>query len=348
MFVKRVLRAGHEIEMIYAGDRMMRAILWGSAIRVEPLHQETPGRGEVVLVDVDGVPDLLRVDQTREGMIHLHGDADPEDAIFVPADKILGRVQLPVRRPWAIGRLIQRLAIDHREALTQVRSNDGDLAASVRVKYEFQAPFYRRSQAIDLSPSLTRRLKDVVPEGRRVLVAGCGAGRECFGLAANGWRPVGIDFSPSMIEAARNDAAARGLDIPFRLADLRTHEEPDGSFAAVLFTFDVYSFIPSREVRIEILRKIGRWLAPDGVVFLSARRVQRIYDRWILTLQWGAGRFREEWGKSHSRWISSDGGIRRSFVHVFTDSRLRAEAKRAGFVMNDWQEGHALLRRDAG
>lgn len=151
-----------------------------------------------------------------------------------------------------------------------------------------------------------------------------------------------------MIDAARKDAVARGLDIPFHVSDLRTHDEPGGSFAAVLFTFDVYSFIPRSDVRIGILRKIGQWIAPEGVVFLSARRVQRAYDRWILTLQWGAGRFRDEWGKSHSRWISSAGGIQRSFVHVFTDSRLRAEARRAGFVMNGWQEGHALLRPHAG
>jgi len=348
LFLKRLLRAGHPVEMIYAGDRMMPSVRSGSTIQVEPLGDEVPRPGEVVLVEVDCVPDLLRISQVRDGRVRLHGDADPEDATLVPIDRILGRVRLPLRNSWAVHRVLKRLAIDHREALTPVRFKDGDPASSVRVKYEFQAPFYRRSQAVELSPSLISRLKDVVPEGGRVLVAGCGAGRECFGLAANGWNPVGIDFSSTMIDAARKDAVARGLDIPFHVSDLRTHDEPGGSFAAVLFTFDVYSFIPRSDVRIGILRKIGQWIAPEGVVFLSARRVQRAYDRWILTLQWGAGRFRDEWGKSHSRWISSAGGIQRSFVHVCTDSRLRAEARRAGFVMNDWQEGHALLRPHAG
>jgi len=129
---------------------------------------------------------------------------------------------------------------------------------------------------------------------------------------------------------------------------VREFDAAPASLGAVLFTYDVYSFIPRRRDRVRLLRRMRSWLRPDGVVFLSARRVSSIQSRSILALQWFALQrtVEAEWGDSHTRWIANDGSLRRSFVHVFTTAGLRTEAEQAGFRPARWVEGHGLLVPD--
>ena len=114
---------------------------------------------------------------------------------------------------------------------------------------------------------------------------------------------------------------------------------------AILFTPDVYSFVPGERARTALLRKMRGWLRPGGVVFLSPRWVTRGYERWILTLSWirrGVGRDRG-WGASHTRYIGTDGELRRSFIHLFTFGRIRREAERAGFTVGPRRHGYVEL-----
>src|SRR5262249_19643051 len=113
------------------------------------------------------------------------------------------------------------------------------------------------------------------------------------------------------------------------------------SVDAVVFTYDVYSFLPDREERVQVLAGMRAWLRPGGTVFLSARTVQSAWARSILTAQrvrWGTS-----FGASHTRWIASDGSLRRSFVQVFSGSRLRGEIESAGMRAGDLAGGHVVL-----
>jgi hypothetical protein len=58
----------------------------------------------------------------------------------------------------------------------------------------------------------------------------------------------------------------------------------------------------------------------------------------------GGGKGRGEWGDSHTRWIATDGTLRRSYVRAFTPAQLEAEVVVAGFRLVEWQAGHGLLR----
>ena len=80
---------------------------------------------------------------------------------------------------------------------------------------------------------LLRRLG--VPDGARVLDASCGIGTQALGLAAAGYAVTGTDLSPGAIDRARTEAAARGLDATFAVADLRRlADDVDGRFDCVL------------------------------------------------------------------------------------------------------------------
>ena len=68
----------------------------------------------------------------------------------------------------------------------------------------------------------------------RVLDVPCGHGRHALELAARGFRPTGVDLSREQIEEARARAAAAGLAIEWRQADMRDlpwQAEFDGGFS---------------------------------------------------------------------------------------------------------------------
>ena len=72
-----------------------------------------------------------------------------------------------------------------------------------------------------------------------------------------------------MIEAARENARREDLAIEFRVQSATELADPPGSFDGVFCTGAVYNHIPGRALRIETLRRIGRALAPDGVLLFS-------------------------------------------------------------------------------
>src|SRR6266567_8093421 len=105
----------------------------------------------------------------------------------------------------------------------------------------------------------------------RVLEIGCGTGEnvllaaECFPRA----RFVGVDLSPSQIDAGRRTQAALGLDnVELRSFDLTRIDAEFGEFDYIV-AHGVYSWVPApvREALLEVMRQR---LAPQGIAFVSA------------------------------------------------------------------------------
>jgi SAM-dependent methyltransferase len=218
----------------------------------------------------------------------------------------------------------------------------------VRAKYDGQATFYSAGSGPALEPGLLQRIEAEVSPGAELLVAGSGSGRESFALVEAGYRVTGVDFAPAMVAHARAAAAERRLDVLFHEADLRSLDLGPARFSAVVFTYDVYSFLPSRAERADVLARIARSLAPGGVVYLSARLVRSVWARVILTLACLRGHTRpREWGATHTRYVASDGSLHRSFVRHFTQAQLARELAAAGFELIAWEGGHGACRRRA-
>lgn len=53
----------------------------------------------------------------------------------------------------------------------------------------------------------------------KVLDVGCGAGEHTILLTRLGYDVLGVDYSPNAVEQARNNAAAKGVDARFAVAD---------------------------------------------------------------------------------------------------------------------------------
>ena len=341
--IKMFLAGERQAVIVYAGDRMWPAVRHGQELLVHP--SIPPAKlGDVVLVLDGGVLDVVRVAQEGE-LIAVAADADPAPPRQLSAQSVIGRIDgVPSRRQFSAASL--RSWRDLVEAVTAGPDVTKDPAETVLEKYDEQATNYARLGGDALEPSLRARLMKHIPRGASVLVAGSGTGREAFALEELGYVVRGIDFSSNMTAAANSAAKQHGSRTTFIAADLRAHDEPRGSLGAVVFTYDVYSFLPGLADRGALLNRLRGWLDPSGVLFLSARRIGGVRDRALLTLQWLARSARRrpgEWGDSHTRWLDHTGRLRRSFVRVFSDAELDREAALAGFRRHSWEGGHGIF-----
>jgi len=123
-------------------------------------------------------------------------------------------------------------------------------------------------------------LKFMKPESK-ILDVGCGAGREAIALTKMGFEVTGIDISPNMIAQAAENAKKEGLDIDFIAQNVSDIVYPVKSFDYVLFSRAVYSYIPTKKIRVKTLKKIRDVLKPDGMFFFSAYYIgdKRLFSR---------------------------------------------------------------------
>ena len=102
----------------------------------------------------------------------------------------------------------------------------------------------------------------------RELLVDLACGRGGYGLELGvraGARVLGIDFAPSALEAARVQAAARGIDAEYRVGDLAATGLPDGAADAVV----VVDAIQFASVPAAAYAEIARILRPGGRVALT-------------------------------------------------------------------------------
>lgn len=98
---------------------------------------------------------------------------------------------------------------------------------------------------------------------RRVLDAGCGAGRMLPYLAERGCSPEGIDLSPAMVARARRDHPQFRIEVG-TLTDLPL---PDGEFDGI---FSWYSTIHNPDQDLErMFSEMVRVLRPGGLLLLG-------------------------------------------------------------------------------
>ncbi len=101
-----------------------------------------------------------------------------------------------------------------------------------------------------------------LPESGTVVDVGCGCGATTLMAARS--RPrvqvTGVDVSTSMLERARERAAAQGLNVRFEYGDAGVVERPAASVDRVLSRFGVMFF----DDPVAAFTNMRRWLAPGG------------------------------------------------------------------------------------
>ena len=116
---------------------------------------------------------------------------------------------------------------------------------------------------------------------------GCGAGRDVLGLLEQGYAVDGVDTSEKCIELALRHLEGSGYEAGLFLADIASFEFPRQAYDAFIFSWFTYNHIPDTSVRIQILDRLRRRLASDGIILLTLpgpAELPQPSKRWITRL----------------------------------------------------------------
>jgi SAM-dependent methyltransferase len=184
--------------------------------------------------------------------------------------------------------------------------------------------------------------------GRRVLLVGCGSGRDLIPLLEQGCRAEGLEAVAACADLARARVAAHGLAAPVYTADIAT-ATLTGHYDVVIFSWLCYSYIPQRARRLGVLRTVGEHLAPEGRVLISyvlahpaPRRAPWRLAR--LTAQLSRTDWRPEYGDVFI--ARPDTGCIH-FEHQFAPAEIEAEGRAAGLAValhEQASDGYIALR----
>jgi len=168
--------------------------------------------------------------------------------------------------------------------------------------------------------------------GDRILVVGCGTGRDLIALLDLGYRVEGLDVGPECVARAHLVLDKRGLVAPLYAGAIETVELA-GSFDVFIFSWFCYSYIPQSERRIGVLRRVKGHLNPGGRLLISYQVLPRVPRRLPIRLAQLVARI------TGSDWHPEYGDLLlpswrdRSFAHYehsFQPGAIEAEAQAAG------------------
>jgi SAM-dependent methyltransferase len=178
--------------------------------------------------------------------------------------------------------------------------------------------------------------------GMRILDAPCGTGRIALELADRGYAVTGIDITDRFLEDGRGQAAARGIEVDLRHADLREPLLEGGTFdAAVCFWgsfgyFDDAGNLAQARAAAEALRPGGRYLIDTPCLETVLPRFRdrhwfEVDDTVVLQeTEWSAGTGRVETTWTFLR--GSERAAHRSSIRLYSLHELTELLRAAGFT----------------
>jgi SAM-dependent methyltransferase len=167
--------------------------------------------------------------------------------------------------------------------------------AQVRDEFAHQADSFARSPAMSLAETLgvVVDLAPADPAARWVELA-CGPGLIARALAPRVGSVLGVDLTPAMVEKARAEAAAAGVEnVSFELGDATALDLTDDSFDGAITRFSLHH-IPAPARVLEEMRRVvkpGGWVVvadfvtdEDGEAAAWREEIERLRDpsHWAL------------------------------------------------------------------
>jgi SAM-dependent methyltransferase len=186
----------------------------------------------------------------------------------------------------------------------------------------------------------------------RVLLVGCGAGRDLIALSERGHQVDGLDIERSALAVCRAELQRRGLRATLyegAVGEARIESQYD----AALFSWYAYGYVPGADARVATLARLRERLRARGRVLLTYQPRADSGSRIPIALARSVARLtRSDWTPEHGDFVEllQDGRERAlHFEHRFTASEVVDEAHRAGLRVH-WhehaREGRLVLVRE--
>jgi SAM-dependent methyltransferase len=166
----------------------------------------------------------------------------------------------------------------------------------------------------------------------RILVVGCGTGRDLIALLKLGYRVEGLDVPPRTIAVVRQVLAKEGLSAELYTAPIETVALP-GSYDVFIFSWFCYGYIPQADIRIGVLRKLKPHLNPGGRILISYLPAERPPHVLAVRLTRLVARLTgSDWQPQLGDVVGPPGGQRACihYEHQFVDGEFESEAHAAG------------------
>jgi SAM-dependent methyltransferase len=198
-------------------------------------------------------------------------------------------------------------------------------------------------EALDLESYITSGLLDWEQEfylpflkpDDRILLIGCGTGRDLLGLLERGYRTDGLDSGPRLTAIASAMVARRGWSAAVLTGAIETVALP-APYDVAIFSWYCYCYVPHAENRIAVLRKVRAHLNPEGRVLIPYIPFEPGRRRDLLPLTRLVARLsRSDWRPEPGDYINHDGPGRyiSHFEHQFRRDEIESEARAAGFTV---------------
>lgn len=174
-----------------------------------------------------------------------------------------------------------------------------------------------------------------LPQGGRVLLVGCGSGRDLIGLIVAGYRADGLDIAPEALAGCRENLARRGLAaLLFEGTLEEAATRSDERYDVVVFTWLAYGYVLESGRRERTLRAAASLLKPRGRILLTYNPRDREPSRWPIRAA-GAMAFlsRSDWRPEHGDVVEISkpaGAICFHVEHRFAPEQVVTEAKASG------------------
>jgi SAM-dependent methyltransferase len=114
---------------------------------------------------------------------------------------------------------------------------------------------------------------------RRICDLACGTGDAAVHLARRGYRVVGVDASPAMLEEARRLAEAVGVHVEWIQADARAFALPEPVDAVTCF-FDALNYLETPKDLSAAFCRVAEALRPGGLFVFDMNTRAGLAEAW--------------------------------------------------------------------
>ncbi len=350
-------RKKDKIQLLYRGDILLPSIQSGDELIIG--KSEEIRQGDFVLfIDDEGIPDLMRLLRKKHGLCILGADAIALRKMKISSISILGVVKAVYRRGKQIHKrrflgqpLLFSLYSSINSLLREIIEifhrphfyDEGEAVKKVGEKYDLDAQYFPKDGSCESESFNFNIMRRFIGTGEKVLVLGSGTGSEAISLAREGCTVLGVDLSPKRIDMAKEKAKKAKIDVSFAVMDASQLAIKDRDYNSIIFTPDVYSYIPNKKARVDMLKKLSPQLAPDGKILFnikyypSFRSYIKINVSNVLhnLISFRSKNRKSEFGDWYTKFLDLKGKAQFSYCKFFRRSEIKKEINKAGYQILD-------------
>jgi tRNA (uracil-5-)-methyltransferase TRM9 len=177
-----------------------------------------------------------------------------------------------------------------------------------------------------------------IPREINLLDMGCGNGTLALELAESGFQGqyVGIDGSPALVDIAASQNLPNATFLHRELTELDWADNLPHSIYDQILCFATLHHIPSKELRLQILRQVHGLLKPGGIFTLSnwqPRNSPKLSERIQPWSRLGLRDDQVDPGDLLLDWRRDGQALR--YVHEYSEEELRGLAEKTGFTVDE-------------